>query len=481
MESATGIGTLEGRRYKIVLLLVSGAAFLDFLDVTVVNLAFAPLGAEFTGASVADLAWVITGYAVMFAALLAAAGRLADVVGRRRLFLLGIALFTGASLACALAPSLELLVAARLVQGLGAALTLPAGLGIILAEAPPARRAAAVGVWAAAAGAAAAFGPSLGGILVDLFGWRSVFLINVPIGAAILVAGRRNIRDLRPQAERLPDLAGTAALAGGIGLVVLAMTQGETWGWGDSRTAGALIGGLALTGVALLRSLRHPAPAIESGLWRIRKFAFANGASLFFGIAGYAAMLVSVLFLVVVWGYSELEAGFAVSPGAITGAVAAAVTGRVVDQHGQRLAVVGGSLLMLSVFVYVWLALDERHEYWTVFLPGNVLNGIGMGMVAVGLSSVAATAVPPQRFAAATGMNMTARQLGGALGIALLAIILTAAAPGADGYTRVYLMCGFAIVPAAALGLALGRQPREPVADEALGLAPETAALAELG
>jgi EmrB/QacA subfamily drug resistance transporter len=374
-------------RERKILLLVSGAAFLDFLDVTVVNLAFPALSQDFAGSSVSALTWVITGYAVMFAALLTAAGRLADVLGRRRVFLFGVGVFTLASLASALAPSLGALIGARFVQGAGAALVLPSGLGIILAETPPERRAAAVGVWAAAAGAAAAFGPTVGGILVHVIDWRAVFYINVPMGAAIVLMGRKAIADSTPEGGRLPDLIGTTMLALGIGLLVLGVTKASDWGWEAASTDASLVGGLALTLLSLARSRRHPAPAIEIPLWRSRPFALSNLASVFFGAAGYASMLVSVLFLISIWGYSELTAGFAVSPGAIVGGVAAALAGRAVDRRGQTAVVIAGASAMCAGYLYTAFAINHSDHYVVAFLPGNVFVGIGMGMAAVGLSS----------------------------------------------------------------------------------------------
>lgn len=443
---------------RTILLLVSGAAFLDFLDVTVVNLAFPALRHEFAGATVSTLAWVITGYAVMFAALLAAAGRLSDAIGRGRVFLAGVALFTLASLASAAAPSLGPLIAARFVQGAGAALSLPSGLGIVLAVTPPDRRAAAVGVWGAAAGAAAAVGPTVGGVLVDGVDWRAVFLINVPVGAAIVLAGRRHLpREPRSERERrVPDLAGTLAVAAGIGLVVLAVTKATDWGWGSESTTSALVCGLGLVALGLVRSLRHPTPALQVDLWRSRPFAVSNLASLFFGAAVYAWLLVGVLFLTAVWRYSELKAGLAMSPGAVSGAIAAALAGRVVDRRGQRVAVVGGALLLAAVGVWIYGALGPQPRFLDFWLPAGILCGAAMGIGAVGLSAAAPMAVAPERFAAATGMNMTARVVGGALGVAALAAILSSELrEGVQAYADVFLFCAVASTLAALVGMAL--------------------------
>src|SRR3954470_14563333 len=250
-----------------VLLIASGATFLAFLDVTVVNLAFPDLAKDFRGTSVTELSWVITAYAVLFAALLTPAGRVADRSGRRRVFLGGVALFTLASLASALAPSVGTLVAARALQGAAAAAMIPAALGLVLAETPADKRSAAIGLWGAAGAMAAAAGPTLGGLLVNGLGWRSVFYVNVPIGIAIVAGARAVVRPAPGEGGRAPDVAGTLAVVSGIALAVLGVTQGENWGWGSPATLSALAGGALLVAIALGRSTRHPAPAVETSLW----------------------------------------------------------------------------------------------------------------------------------------------------------------------------------------------------------------------
>src|SRR4051812_11567688 len=250
-----------------VLLIASGATFLAVLDVTVVNLAFPDLASDFRGSSVTDLSWVITAYAVLFAALLTPAGRVADLVGRRRVFMSGVALFTLASLGSALAPSMGALIAARAVRGAGAGAMIPAALGVILAETAPEKRSAAIGLWGAASSMAAAAGPTLGGLLVTGLGWRSVFYVNVPIGIAILAGARAVVRPAPGHGGRAPDVIGTLAVVSGIALVVLGVTQAEHWGWASPATVSALAGGALFVAAALGRSTRHPSPAVETSLW----------------------------------------------------------------------------------------------------------------------------------------------------------------------------------------------------------------------
>ncbi|MFL5884985.1 MAG: MFS transporter, partial [Thermoleophilaceae bacterium] len=251
------------------------ATFLDFLDVTVVNIAFPSLQRHFPHATLSELSWVVTGYAVVFAALLTPAGRVADIVGRKRVFLSGVAGFALASLASATAPSVPVLIAARAIQGGAAAVTIPAALGLVLATTAPERRTMAIGMWGAAASISAIVGPTLGGLLVEAWDWRAVFLINVPIGIATVIAGIRVLPEVREGGDRLPDLPGTAVLATSLGLLVVGVTKGSAWGWSSAATIGSVGGGLVLLAASVRRALSHPAPALETSLWRNRMFAAA--------------------------------------------------------------------------------------------------------------------------------------------------------------------------------------------------------------
>ncbi|RKS68935.1 EmrB/QacA subfamily drug resistance transporter [Actinomadura pelletieri DSM 43383] len=433
--------------------LAAGAAFLAMLDATVANLAVPDLHADFPGSSLSGLTWVITLYAVLFAALLAPAGRLADLIGRRTLYLWGVGLFTLASLACALAPNVPVLLATRAAQGAAAAAMIPASLALLLRDMPAERRAGAIGLWSATGAFAAALGPSLGGVLVDQFGWRSLFVINVPVGLALVFFGVRLPRSDRG-AGRLPDLVGTVLLGGGVGAVALGVPQTRDWSWTDARILALLTGGAALVALALWRSARHPVPALEISLWRNRQFALANAASFLYGTALYTWLLVGVLYLTSEWDYSILKAGFASTPGALTATGAAIVMGRLTGRIGVRPAVVGGALLMAGSGLWAVAALPADPHFVTFWLPVGLLVGTGMGMLATGTASAAALAVNPLQFAGATGLNTTARQLGGALGIAVLAALLPAGAVH-DDYGAVYLFATITTVGAALVGLLL--------------------------
>ncbi|MFD4371370.1 DHA2 family efflux MFS transporter permease subunit [Streptomyces sp. NPDC058486] len=441
---------------RLALFVASGATFLAVLDTTVVNIAFSDLRADFSTASLTQLTWVVTSYTVVFAALLAVAGRVADVVGRRRLFLWSTVLFTIASVLSGLAPNVEVLVAARALQGVAAAGMIPSALGLVLQHTPAAHRSAAVGVWGAVGSMAAAVGPSLGGLLVDAWGWRSVFLINLPIGLAVALVAARGLSGDRPSGRRMPDPVGTAALALGVGGLVFGVTQGTEWGWDSGRVLALLIGGAVLTAAALLRSRRHDAPAIEWDLWRSRTFAASNVASLLFGAAMYAYLLSTLLFLNAVWGYSELKAGLAVTPGAFSAAIGAMVVGKRVGPRGQWAGVFIGSALFAVSCAAMYLLLDSEPRYLALWLPIGIVAGVGIGAALTGISNAATMALEPQRFASGTGLLMTMRQVGGALGIAVLAAILGRHDVLDDqGYLQVFLACALGSVAAAAAAPAI--------------------------
>jgi EmrB/QacA subfamily drug resistance transporter len=440
------VGERAAARSGTVLAVASGAAFLAMLDATVANLAVADLHTDFPVVAIGDLSWVITIYAITFAALLAPGGRFADLLGRRGLLAGGALVFTTMSLVAAVAPSFGILLVARGLQGAGAAAMIPASLAVILADTPPERRAAAIGAWSAAGALAAAAGPTIGGALVDAAGWRAVFVVTVPAGLALLAAtqllpasAEREAGAARPT---VPDLLGTFLLAAGVGGLALGVSRGAAWGWGDLRTLTAIGGGLVGLATVLARSRSHPAPAVEVGLWRSRTFALANLASLIYGAVLFSWLLVGVLFLTQVWGYTPLETGLAMTPGAVAAAVVALGCGPLVARHGPRPVVLAGIATLAAAGIWVVLALEDAPAFVALWLPAGTLVGVGMGAIATGMSSAAALSVAPAQFAAGVGLNQAARAVGGALGVAAMATILRGTDPAAAAsYLGVYEMC----------------------------------------
>ncbi|MFF9501087.1 DHA2 family efflux MFS transporter permease subunit [Streptomyces sp. NPDC014656] len=455
------------RRASLALLLACAGTFLSFLDATVTNLAVPPIADAF-GASLTTVSWVATAYVIPFAALLAPAGPLADAVGRARLFLAGVAAFTVSSLLIAVAPNLPLLLGGRAAQGLAAALLVPASLGLVLAEIPAERRRAAIGLWSAAGALAAAAGPALGGVIVEALDWRALFCLNLPVGIGVLIAGRKLLTG-ESRTGRAPDLAGSLLLALCVGAAVYGLTRGPEHGWSSAHVRAAA-GVTVLAGAAtVVRALRHPRPALRLDLFRSRPFAVASAVSVAYGAALFATMLLGVLFMTDAWDYSALEAGLAMSPAALVTAVVGVGIGRLSLTLTPRVMVAVGSALVAAPTAALALLIDTEPRFWTLWLPAGTVMGAGVGLATVGISTASALSVAPQHFAAATGMVMAARQIGGGLGIAATAVIVAEVpGPGAEPYAAVYWFAAAVNVAAALGGLALRpTAPRPPAPNPA--------------
>jgi len=423
-QATIGLGVEVARKWQ-VLIVASAGAFMGFLDVTIVNIAFPDLQRDFSGTSLGELSWILNAYAIVFAALLVPAGRIADRIGRRRGFVIGLVVFAAASALCAAAPSPELLVAARIIQAGGAAFLVPTSLALLLPAFPLAQRATAVGLWGATGAIAAATGPSLGGVLVDAGGWRSVFLVNVPLAAITVVAAFRVLAESRePDPSGRPDLAGAIMVMLGIGALALALVKGNEWGWGDPRTVGAFALAAVLVPAVVWRSRRVAAPIVEPALLRVRAFAVANVATVLFAASFYAMLLGNVLFLTQVWGYDVLDAGLAVTPGPIMAAVFAGPAGALADRFGQRAVAVPGALVYSAAFGWYLTHVGVEAHYARDLLPGMLAGGAGVGLTFPTLSSAAAAALPPARFATGSAVLGMTRQVGAVLGIAVLVVVL---------------------------------------------------------
>ena len=463
------------QRWK-VLLIVSVGLFMSSLDLFIVNIAFPDLARDFDGASLASLSWVLNAYAIVFAALLVPAGRFADRVGRKRVFVAGLLLFTAASALCAAAPSVAFLVAARVLQAAGGAMMIPATLGLILPAFPPRQRALAIGIWSAVGGVAAALGPPIGGIVLEL-SWRGIFLINVPIGIAAAVLAWLALDEVREPEDGRPDLLGALELALGIAALTLGIVKGSEWGWGDARTLAAFAGAALLVVAFVRRSARHQAPVIELPLLRVRSFALANLTALVF-FAGFGAMLLAgVLLLTEAWGYSALKAGFALSPGPLMAAAFAIPSGRLGGRIGQRPLAIAGGLAFAASFAWLLLRIDSTPDYLTGFLPGNLVGGAGVGMLLGTLPAAATASLPPSRFATGTAVFSMARQLGVAIGVAVLVALLDDSIGGnlLAGLRRGWWFCLAAGIGSAALAAGLRPAPAPATAPAAEPMSPETA------
>jgi len=417
-------GTGRPESFGLVFAVVGAGIAMVNLDLFVANVALPSIGRAFHGADLASLSWVLNAYAIIFAALLVPAGRVADRMGRRTAFLAGVVVFALSSAWCAASTGVWELVAARVVQAAGGALLMPASLGLLLSVAPPARRSAAIRGWTAIGGVAAALGPVIGGLLVEA-SWHWVFLINVPVAVVTLAAGIRVLpRAAASTDEPRPDVLGAALLTAGVGVLALALVKADAWGWGSARVIGLLVASVVLAIAFWWRSARHPAPVIEPHLFRLPAFGTATAAGLVFGTAFGAMLLLVTLWCQDVWGWSALRAGLAVAPGPAMVPFLSVGAGPLARRVGAGPVAAAGCAIYAGGCVFWRLSLSLTPDYPAHMLPGMLMTGVGVGLTLPTLVSAAVSAVPPARFATGSGIVTMARQVGIVLGVAVLVTVL---------------------------------------------------------
>ena len=453
--------TLSQRRAvapRTVLLIAMLGVSMAFLDNTIVTIAFPNLQESFPDSSLSSLSWVFNIYNIALAALLVPAGILADAVGRKRMFIAGIVVFTGASAICAAAQSVGLLVAARALQGSGAAIIVPSSLGLVLHAYPESGRTQAVAMWSATGALAAGIGPSVGGLLVVISDWRLVFLINLPIGLFAWLLARRHLVESRAPGRRaLPDLRGSLLIALSVSLLVLAIVQGQSWGWTNVRTVAALLGALAAGAWLLRRSLRHPTPVLDLELIGTPGFAMTSALTVIGAAGFYGLALLNIFYLIDVWRYSPLTAGLAGTPAPFLAAGAAAGAGWLGAKRDARpLIALGAAIWALGPLILVSRFSTSPH-YVLDYLPAALVLALGIGVAFPLVSNIATSLAPRGRYAGATAMNSSLRQVGAALGVAVIVVIVGHPQPSGvhDAFERGWLFASvcFAVVAAGALAL----------------------------
>ena len=423
-----------GRR-RWVFSVIAVGAFMAQLDLFIVNIAFPAIHDSFPTSSTASLSWVLNAYAIVFAACLVPAGRLADLLGRRMTFQLGLIIFAIASAACAAAPTLGILVAARAGQAVGAALLIPTSLGLLLHAYPPAKRVGAVGSWVAVGAVAAAGGPGLGGLLVEV-SWKLIFLVNIPLAVAALVGSWLLLNEVRhPEEGGLPDVPGIGLLVAGIGGIVLFIVQGPQWGWVSAAGLATLAIALGSLAAFLWRCGRHRTPVVELSLLRNRPFAVSNAVMLLYGVGFGTMLLLSVLFLTGEWEFTTLRAGLAIAPGPATVALLSLRVRPLVARLGARPVAIAGCLLLAAGAGWWSIRLGSEPAYFTEFLPGLLLGGVGVALTQATLFGVVAGVLPTHRFATGSGIVSMSRQIGFALGVAILVAVI-GAAPTLESFHR---------------------------------------------
>jgi EmrB/QacA subfamily drug resistance transporter len=402
------------------------ALFMIMLDNTVVNVALPSIERDLHS-SLSSLEWVINCYTLAFAVFLATGGRLGDIFGRRRAFLVGVTLFSISSATAGLAPDTAWLVGSRVVQGIGGALMMPATLSIVTNAFPPAERGKAIGTWAGVSALALAIGPVLGGFLTEAVSWRAIFFINLPVGVAAVLASLFAVRESRDHTVgREVDYAGVATLTVALTALVLALIEGNAWGWGSVPVLSLFAGSVAMLVVFILVERRVAAPMVEFPLFASRNFVGSNLIALIVTFAMLAQFFFLALYMQNMLGYSPLEAGVRFLPATLMIVAIAPIAGRLTDRIGPRIPIAVG-LTLVSGAMFWLTQIDPSTTYGDLF-GSFILMGVGMALVMSPMSTAAMNAVADVKAGIASGILSMNRMIGGTLGVAVIGAVFQAAA-----------------------------------------------------
>jgi EmrB/QacA subfamily drug resistance transporter len=411
----------ENRKWW-TLVAVAVGLFMIMLDNTVVNVALPSIRKDL-GIGISELEWVVNAYALTFGVLLLTGGKLADMLGRRAIFITGLVIFTASSLACGLANGPEVLIAARTVQGVGAALMNPATLSIITATFPPRQRGTAIGIWAGVSALALAFGPIVGGLLTEKINWSWIFFINIPIGVLGVVAARIFIDESKDTShEQRLDLPGL--LTSGIGLFALTYGLIETndHAWTSTRVLTLFVIAVVLLTAFALLELRQRLPMLDLTLFRDSTFAGANAAMLLIGLAMFGIFFYNSLFLQNVLGYGAIKTGATFLPMTVLIILVAPAAGKMSDRIGARW-LMGAGMTLLTVSLLLFGTLDQSSSFWNI-LPGLLVGGVGMAITMAPTTAAAMGSVPVDKAGVGSAVINSMRQVGGSLGIAIMGALV---------------------------------------------------------
>ncbi|GCE76505.1 MFS transporter [Cellulomonas biazotea] len=408
----------------VALVAASLPMFMATLDNLVMTTALPVLQVEL-GASIEQLQWMVNAYTLSFASLMIAAATLGDRLGRRRVFVAGIAVFALASIASALATTAGTLIAARAVQGVGAAAIMPLSLTLLAGSVPAARRAMAIGIWGAVSGLGVALGPVIGGAVVDGIAWQAIFWINVPVAIVAIPLVRRALPESHGRRQPL-DTLGLLLAGTGVLSTVWAIVRGNDDGWGSARVVGGLLLGVALLGAFLLREQRTDHPLVPLRLFRVRSFSVANATALLFSVGVFGIVFLLSQYLQVGLGYSPLEAGLRTLPWTAAPMLVAPVAGMLAPRLGVRPLLTAGLALQAAGLAWQGLLVGGDVVY-TDLVPGLALAGIGMGLTFAPSATAVLADMGADDHGTASSVNATVRELGGALGVAVLVAVFQAA------------------------------------------------------
>ncbi len=413
-------------RKGLILSILAISQLMIVLDITIVNVAINDIRVDLNVASQTDLQWIITGYTLAFGGLLLLGGKLADRIGRRTIFGIGAVLFSIASLLCGITNSLELLIAARVLQGAGGAMMAPAALSILAVVFDEGReRDRAFAIWAAISAGGAAVGLILGGILVQYLDWRWVFYINVPVGLLAAYGAFRFVPESRDHSAKGFDLIGAVLVTGGLMLLVFGLARTDEFGWTSSETLLTIAAALVLLVAFFISQRIAKSPLLPLGLFRHRNLAGANLGGFFVGSGMFSIFLFVMLWMRQLNGWSALDSGFAFLPVTVFIVVGAGIATMLVSRIGSRPLVTVGPLIAAAGLLYIGLMLELDSNYATDILPGLILLAFGMGLSFPILFSAAVSGIPPESTGVASGLLNASQQVGGSVGLALLAALAT--------------------------------------------------------
>jgi len=401
---------------------VAFGLFMIMLDNTVVNVALPSIEKDLH-ITISQLEWIVTAYALVFAALLITGGKLADLFGRRKIFIVGLVVFSLSSLACGFAPNAGFLIGARAVQGIGAALMNPATLSIITATFPPKQRGQAIGIWAGVSALALAIGPLAGGLIVDNIGWNWIFFVNVPVGALGIVVSYFFIKESRDTShEQSVDFPGLLTSGGALFALSYALIEGNQRGWASAEILGLLAAAVVLFAAFILLERRQRLPMLDLSLFRIGSFVGANLVAMLVSLGMFGVFFFVSLYVQNILHYSPTKAGAIFLPMTILIILIAPIAGKASDRVGGRW-LMGGGMTILSISLLLYQRIGLHSTFWTLF-PAMVLGGIGMALTMSPMTSVAMASVPVDKAGVGSGVLNSFRQVGGSLGIALMGAIL---------------------------------------------------------
>jgi EmrB/QacA subfamily drug resistance transporter len=451
----------EEQRKWWTLAAVAFGLFMIMLDNTVVNVALPSIQREL-GADLSSLEWIVTGYALTFAALMLIGGKLADAYGRRLVFVIGILIFTAASLACGLSGSEDQLIAARIVQGAGAALMNPATLSIIAATFPPRQRGTAIGIWAGVSALALAIGPLVGGLLTQHVGWEWIFFVNIPVGILGIAASFLFIEESKDPTHQRLDVPGLVTSAVGLFALTYALIEANSYGWGSTRIVGAFVVAAVSLVTFVVLERRQRAPMLDLTLFRSGTYTGANLVVLLVALAMFGVFFFVSLYMQNVLGYSAVQAGAAFLPMTILIILLAPIAGRTSDRIGSRWLMTAG-MTLLSIQLLYFSQLGPDATFWTL-LPAMLIGGAGMSLTMTPSAAAATRAVPVEKAGVGSAVLNAFRQVGGSVGIALMGAIVAHEAGGRvsvdafmDGFSRSLLVAAVIALAGAVVAAVLVR------------------------